>query len=112
MGVGTFQPTEEPTTHLGSSSSDDLQGCQLVKAMLQASMSASWTWVMRVWLACQCVLAHTQFAKQWPFRIQERQASWLPTMGMGGAPSPVCTCSIWERVECPEACQCLLIDAT
>ena len=89
IGVGALWPTEEPTTCLGStSSSDDLWGHQLVEAMLQASMS-SWTWLMRVWLACSCVLACTQFAKQQPFRIQQRHTSWLPTMGMGGA----CLCA-------------------
>ena len=63
MGVGASKPTEEPTTCLGSSSLDDLWGHQLVEATLQVSMS-TWTWVMRVWLACFCVLAHAQFAKQ------------------------------------------------
>ena len=112
MGVGTFWPTEEPTTHLGSSSLDDLWGHhQFDKAMPQASMSAC-TWVIRAWLACLCVFAHGQFAKQQPFRIQERQAAWSPTMGMGRAPSPVCTCSNWAMVVCSKACQHFLIDVT
>ena len=109
MGVGTFQPTEEPTTCLGSSSLDDLQGHQLDKAMPQASKSEC-TWVIRARLAYLWVLAHRQFAKQQPFRIQERQADWSPTMGTGKVPSPVCTCSIWAMVVCPEACQHFLIE--
>ena len=109
MGVGTLWPTEEPTTCLGSSSLDDLWGCQLDKATLQASKSEC-TWVTRAWLACLWVLAWGQFAKQWPFRIQERQAIWSPTMGTGGVPLPVCACSIWAMVVCPKACQCFLFN--
>ena len=51
MGVGTLQPTEEPTTCLGSRSLDDLWGHQLDKAMPQISKRVH-TWAMRAWLAC------------------------------------------------------------
>ena len=111
MGVGTFWPTEKPTTHLDSSSSDNLWGHQLDEAMLQTSKSEC-IWAIRAWLACLWVLTCRQFAKQQPFRIQERQAIWSMTMGTGGVPSPVCACSIWAMVVCPEACQCFLINMT